>query len=100
MRNGTANCCSVIGSVAVVVWAIYNRYRNAAQSNERRKVVRREALVIGGIFDSRKLIAAILARQSTHSLNETESRMRLQGREMGSRDGLVRESVVSTISRF
>ena len=69
MRNGTANCCSVIASAEVVDCAIYNRYRNAAQSKERRKVVRREALVIGGIFDNRKLMAAILARQSTPSLN-------------------------------
>lgn len=39
---------------------MYNRYRNAAHNRDSRNVVRREAFVIGGIFDNRKLMVAIL----------------------------------------
>jgi len=50
----------VIASVEAVVCAMYNRYRNAAHNRDSRNVVRREAFVIGGIFDNRKLMVAIL----------------------------------------
>lgn len=53
----------MIGSEEVVVWAMYNRYRNAAHRRESKNDVRRVAFVIGGIFDNRKLMVAILSQR-------------------------------------
>ena len=49
----------MICSVEVKDCDMYNRYRNAAQSSESRKVDMTVAFVIGGIFDNRKLIAIL-----------------------------------------
>jgi hypothetical protein len=64
VRKGTDRLCT--GSDGVSTCDMYKRYRKAAHSKDRRKVVRRVALVIGGIFDKRKLIAMLTAfsRQS------------------------------------
>jgi hypothetical protein len=64
---------------------MYNRYRKAAHNRDSRNVVRREAFVIGGIFDNRKLMVAILYLASADdSLSKNTRSSDVGGKALGS----------------
>lgn len=52
---------------------MYNRYRKAAHSRDSRNEVRRVAFVIGGIFDSRKLMVGMLVVSVAYVLHKQDS---------------------------